>query len=534
MSAVLVGGQRNGKRSVKKRTNRLCLYKLKHSGVFDELDPTASGYSLEHDDEYTKVFVQSGRESAPHWLPFVASLISSPKENIRNTNCSFLLLRKRHGAAYAVTGGYAHNILGGATVDDFGIQVALRILDDDQSISAISQRSMKGATRQLLRAVAGYDPQLDRDNYNRVLKSLEGKATFEGRRFSVKGRESLVLRTSRSVSELDDVIDDVEEVLAQQPTVAFPRSYEEVTDAANIALLDASVERDFIAFWEGTGTRDDIYLEFKDPLVQFRCEDFEVRWDRKTYRSSDFDLGRIRDGLVQKGTRSPRSLADLKKMRAFGFNEHGYQEFGPEPFLRMLICETSLADGVACIRLGGKWLRILDELQTFLNDELGKIHVYSGLLPDWELAKYPKELGYNRYAAQRLGWHCLDQVLVQVDSRSKIELCDLYSPADRRFVHVKKIWGAKAAYLFAQGLVASEFYSNSSDFRQACASKWPAFLGSQVEDAEVVFAIANSNALSSAFPLNLSYFAKLSLYDACTRLRALGYRVALTAVAIDP
>lgn len=518
---------------MKQQTNKLSLHKLKQLEAFDELDPIAVGYTLEYDDEHTKVFVQSGRECEPHWLPYIAPLLSGPEGCFRNTSCSFLLLRRREGAAYAVTGGYAHSVLNGVTVDDFGVQVAIRMLDGDQSISAINQRSTKGATRQLLRAVAGYDPQLDRDNYHRVLKSLEGKATFEGRRFSVKGRESLVLRTARSVYELDDVINDVEAILEQQPTVVFPRAYEEVRDAAEIAALDARLEHNFIAFWNGNGTRDDIYLEFKDPLVQFRCDTFEVCWDGRKYQSADFDLGRIRDGLTQEGARSPESLADLKKIRVSGFNEHGYAEFERETFLRMLVCETALANGIACIRLGGQWLRILEELQRFLDSQLSKIHVHKELLPRWNLTTFPKEQDYNKYAATSLGWHCLDQELIQVDGRSRIELCDLYSPTDRRFVHVKRTWGAKAAYLFAQGLVASEFYSNSSAFRQACATKWPEVLESQVEDAEVVFAIANANALSSAFPLNLSYFAKLSLYDVCTRLRALGYKVALTAVATD-
>jgi uncharacterized protein (TIGR04141 family) len=519
---------------VKQPTNKLSLHRLKDLDAFEHLDPTGSGYRLEHEDGETKLFIQSTKSSPPHWFRYVASLVSSPKEQLLNTSCSFLLLRKFNGTTYAVTGGYAHNEVRGAAVDDFGIQVALRMLDDDGSIATISQRSMKGTTRQLLRAVAGYDPQLDRDNYNRILQALEGKASFEGRRFSIKGREALTLRTSRSVSELDDVLRDVEQILARSPRVSFPRSYTEITDPSEIDALDKRLVADFSSFWRGVGSRDDIYLEFSDPLAQFRCDEFEIRWDRKCHTSPDFDLGRVRDGLIGLGTRVPASLEDLTKIRVTGINEFGHVEFGPEPFLRMLIYETSMDDGASRIRLGGKWLRILDDLQTFLDEELGKLTVYTNLLPAWDKKQFPSENDYNKYAAKTLGWNCLDRELISLEGRSKIEVCDIFDLNDPRFIHVKETWGAKAAYLFSQGLIAGEFYSNSQGFREACAAKWPSLFTERVEHAEVVFAIASPNALANGFPLNLSYFAKVSLYDACVRLRALEYRVALTGVDVNP
>lgn len=518
---------------MKPSTNKLSLHKLKNAEAFDSLGPTLNGYELEYVDEDTRLFVQAAKKSLPHWVEYVGSLLADSQEKLINASSSFLLLRKFNGSTYAVTGGYAHIELRGEVVDDFGMQVALRMLDDESSIAAIGQRSMKGATRQLLRTVAGYDPRLDRDNYNRVLRALQGKATFEGRRFIVGGREALTLRTSRSVEELKDVLQDVEEISARHPRVAFPRSYKEVSDLSEIRELELHLMEDFSSFWRGMRSRDDIYLEFRDPLAQFRCDEFEIVWDRKVYRTSDFDLGRIRDGLVGLGAKSPASLDDLKKIRVTGFNEFGQSEFGPEPFARMLIYETTLGDGISRIRLEGKWLRILDDIQNFLNEELGTITIHANLLPAWDRRQFPLELDYNRYASSELACHCLDRDLVQLEEGSKIELCDIFDPARSRFIHVKETWGAKAAYLFSQGLVAAEFYRSSQFFREACAAKWPHILASRVEEPEIVFAVASRHAVTSNFPLNLSYFAKVNLYDTCVRLRALGYRVALTAVRVS-
>lgn len=515
---------------VRQRTTQLSLHKLRDATAFDRLDPTKQKYHLEFEDGVTKLFIQQAKGSPPYWLAYVAPYVSSPKEYISNSSSSFVLFRRVGDRAYAVTGGYGHNAIRGETEENFGLEVALRMIDEETSIASLSQRSMKGVTRQLLRAVAGYDPSLDRENYNRILSALEGKASFEGRRFRVKGKGALVLRTARSVSELDDVITDVEAILARDPRITFPKSYQEVVDPSVVQELDGRLLSALVAYWNGIGTRDDMYLEFSDPMIQYRCDTFEFRFDRRHIALEECDLGRARDALQRAGARVPTTMEDLAKIRVSGNNEFGQAEFADEPFSRLLVFETTLHSGVCCIRLAGRWYRVLDEVQLFLDAELKRLEVRHDLLPAWSQSLFPTELDYNRHAAAHLSGECLDRDLVSLPLRSKVELCDVYVPAKSQFIHVKATWGSKAAYLFSQGLVAGEFYRNSADFRRACATKWPALFTNNIVGGHVVFAIASVHATSSEFPLNLSYFAKVSLYEAASTLRSLGFEVSLASV----
>lgn len=510
------------------KTNQISLYRLKPEVSLEGVDLGSRGYRTEFEDLATKLFVHGGHQSRPHWVNYVRPYLSEP-DALQSKTASFVLVRQFSGRVYAVTGGYGHSAISSSVEDDFGMQLAMRMLDES-SIALISQRSMKGATRQLLRAVSGYNPSLDRENYNRLLRALEGRAVFEGRKFRIRGRAALTLRTARSVSDLDQVLADVEAILAQQPRVLFPRSYEEVLNPLQIAELDQRLGSAFASFWAGTASRDDMYLEFDDPFVQYKCSEFDFLFDRKKAQLAEFDLGRARDALIAQDARMPADINDVAKIRASGRNEFGQYEFERESLAKLLVYETVLADGTPCIRLAGRWFRVLDDVRTFLDEQLGQLDVRRGMFPVWDRRTHHTELEYNRYAAQALSGVCLDQQLVQLENGSRVELCDIFQAGTKRFIHLKAIWGSKASYLFAQGLVSGELYRNSSMFRQRCAELWPDYFASDVSGGEVVFAIAGSGALADSFPLNLSYFAKVSLYNAASTLRSLGFQVSLASV----
>lgn len=510
-------------------TNRINLYKLKSNADFDSINPSRRGFRLEYADDQTKLFIHDGKESRPQWLNYVAPLLKSRNTDIRNRSCSFVLLRRYNGAAYSITGGYGFSELRDRIIEDFGLQLALRMIEET---ATITQRSMKGMTRQVMRAVAGYDPLFDRENYNRILKALEGRAEFEGRKFRIKGRSSLILRTERQIDEIDLVLHEIEELMSKEERVHFPRSYEEVTEQTLRNTLDNKLLAEFVLFWSGAGSRDNLYLEFADPLSQIRCEKFSIRYDRRMVELGEFDLTLVRDALVAKGAKQPSDQSDLDKFRVTGINEFGQDEFSDETFSRLLVYETTI-DSTHYIKFGRQWYKILDEVQRFLDDELAQIPVHRELLPVWNKADCAQEKDYNLYASKQMGCHCLDRDLVQVAGPSKIELCDIFDPKHPRFFHIKKTWGSKSAYLFSQGATAAEFFRNSKSFRNKCAEKWPdLFSGERVKNPEIVFGIADTHATADAFPLNLSYFAKLSLYNAASVLRAQGFEVSVAPVEL--
>lgn len=506
-------------------TNRINLYKLRSAASFTGIDPTDEGYRLEYSDEQTKLFVHPGRETSPQWIDYLSPLITNPVADVTNRSCAFLLLRLQGASCYAISGGGGYMELRDEVEDDFGLKLALRMIEEP---ATINQRSMKGTTRQIMRAVAGYDPLFDRENYNRILNALEGKAEFEGRRFRVKGKTSIVLRTVRSVEDLAEVITEVEAILATAEKIHFPRSYEDVSDEETIAALEAQLAEEFLSFWRGEGTREKLYVEFHDPLSQVRCERFIVKYGRKRIELEEFDLTLVRDALVGAGAASPTTRKDIDRLKVIGIDEAGNHEVTEESFSSLLVFEASIGNS-NYIKFGKKWFKILDEIQSFLNEELANLTAYRDLLPQWNLSTHPTELSYNGFAATELAAHCLDQQLIQLDARSKIELCDIYEPITPRFFHVKRTWGFKAAYLFSQGVTSAEFYRNSDLFRAKCQEKWPELFGARI-NPEILFCIADERSQNESFPRNLSYFAKLSLHNAASSLRSQGYEVGIVAI----
>jgi len=71
------------------------------------------------------------------------------------------------------------------------------------------------------------------------------------------------------------------------------------------------------------------------------------------------------------------------------------------------------------------------------------------------------------------------------------------------------------------------------EFRAKCKEKWPELFDDHiVEQGEVVFGVAEDKANSPEFPLNMTYFAKLNLYNAVFSLKQLDFTVKLAPVTV--
>jgi uncharacterized protein (TIGR04141 family) len=403
---------------------------------------------------------------------------------------------------------------------------------DEKEILALNQKSMKGTTRQIIRAVAGYDPLFDRDNYTRILHTIEGKAYFEGKKFRIIGKSSLALRTAKDINHIGEVLSQIEEILAREERVHFPKSYNEVKAIETLDRLETLMFTSFQSFWRGDTGRENIYLEFKDPFAQFRCETFNVTYKHHKADIADFDLDLIRNEMIARGFNSIDEIADLYKMFITGMNDAGIHEIKKAPVYNLLVFEATL-DNIHYIKFGKQWFQILEDVQNFINKELSHLIVDTNRLPEWNKTAYPTENSYNNFVAEQKNWECLDQDCVNIAGRSKIELCDLYDSANKTFYHVKETWGCKSAYLFTQGITAIESYCQSSVFRIKCTEKWPHLFTEEIIKANLVFGIADNKAFADNFPMNMSYFAKLNLYNAVSILKQYDFVVSLAPIKIS-
>ena len=514
----------------KEKTNRIVIFKLFDEVSFESFDLTQNGYVLEYNSDKEKLFIQTGKESKPKWTSFLKPLIGSIVDNIINISSSFVLIISHNNSLFAITGGYGYTALKDKYEDDFGLNVALRMIDTKE-ISTINQRSMKGATRQLYRAVIGYDPLFDRENYNRILKHIEGKGKFEGRFFRVSGRSSLVLRTTNNIKNISKVIDEVEEILSKEIKIHFPRSYKPIKDSTLIEILSQRLFNEFKEFWENDSHRDNFYLEFDDPLIQFRCDHFYVKYGRKKIELNEFDLDILKKEFIEKGVSILNNLECLDRFKISGENESGFLEVKDGNFYNMLVFETFYNDA-QYTKIGKNWYEILNEVLEHINKQLSLLKIENGLLPPWDINKFPREEEYNNNVASKRGWNCFDQDFIYIEGRSKIELCDIYDSNTKYFYHIKKTWGCKSAYLYYQASIAAESYRQSKSFREKCSEKWPELFSEEITDGTIVISIAAKKSKFENFPQNMTYFAKLNLYNAIALIKQNEFKVILAPVEL--
>jgi uncharacterized protein (TIGR04141 family) len=153
-------------------------------------------------------------------------------------------------------------------------------------------------------------------------------------------------------------------------------------------------------------------------------------------------------------------------------------------------------------------------------------------LTPWDRSVNASEADYNQWIASQKHWHCLDRDFVPVRGYSRLELCDLFDPTKQRFFHIKETWGSKSSYLFVQGLIAGEAFHSDNEFRNQCAAKWPFLADYPVSGGEIIFGVALSAERIGNFPINLTYFAKLSLCSVVDALHRLAYRVLLCPIEL--
>lgn len=514
----------------KEKSNQVNIYRISKDYKFNELDfNKVKDFEKEFEDENQKLFIRRMKPAIPNWLNYIEPLVTSNLEKIKNYNSSFILLINHKQNIYALAGGYCYSLMEKYIDKDFGIKIALRMINENH-IKAINQRSLKGTTRQIFRAVTGYDPAFDRENVNRILNSIIGKGEFEGKSFQISGKSALSLRTIKDIKKINEVLNEIEIIEKKPENIQFPKSYEIENNEMIIQELNEEMLKIINDYWKGNSNRENLFLELKDPLSQIRCINFKAQYKNKIIEFEDFDLDIIKEQFVKDNLIDIPSLIDVKKIILSGYNEDSFEEF-KNNFLELLVCEI-LKNGNYYIKIENNWLRILDEFQKIVDEQILNLDIYDKL-PVWDKAINKGEDDYNKFVANEKGWKCLHgpKNLITIKGYSNIELCDIFDQREKIFFHIKKIWGSKSAYLFTQGTTSADLFYNSSEFRQICKDKWPDEFGNDLKVNKIVFGIA-SDKITNNFPKDMTFFAKLSLYNTINNLKQSEYQTLLAPIKI--
>lgn len=506
----------------KPKTHRIVVYKIRSGFSIDDISP--AGYEEKLSEEGKRLWIKTA-EKEPQWKHYLAPLLSENLQ-IKNSTNSFILLQQKGDHLYALAGGSGYHGLKDFAEQDFGLQVAVRMISDDD-IASLNQKPLRGSVRQVFRTVQAYDPAHDSDNYNRMLKLLQGKGEFEGRTFTISGRSSLVLRTIKSVNSLEDVFSEIEEILERDERVNIPKTFEIVSDEETIETLEEQLHNTFTDFWENNGSRDSLYLDFPDVLDQVHAAKFIIKCQRKTIELEDFDLVSMRDLLIAEGITSASEV--LNKARILAYNDDDTLISQIKSVQRNITFDTEIGTD-SYLKLDSEWIHILDDVKSYIDEQISNIPIDRNYMPDWN---HTDEQEYNAVIAQQEQWDLMDRQCVTIQGHSRIELCDLYDPTEARFIHVKKTWASKATYLFLQATTAAVTYADYQEFRERCQEKFPtSFDGTRAGGETIVIAMAITDAQLQDYPNNLSYFAKYNLHRAVSDIRNKDYNVILAPIKL--
>lgn len=130
------------------------------------------------------------------------------------------------------------------------------------------------------------------------------------------------------------------------------------------------------------------------------------------------------------------------------------------------------------------------------------------------------EKDYNIQCAQACGFDLMDRNLITLNSRQKIEACDLYS--DKNLIHVKVFDGASGpiSHLLAQSVVSAKLFFTSEDFRRKFNEKLSLF---KLDESSITspnrtdFSIT-LGIITNKEKLQLPFFSKVNLRNTLQEL----------------
>ncbi len=191
------------------------------------------------------------------------------------------------------------------------------------------------------------------------------------------------------------------------------------------------------------------------------------------------------------------------------------------------------------IYLEGQWYEIgeryLEFLHTVINTLLNTPSTVT--LPAWSPSIH--EESYNKLAAARPGYVCLDQKFVKSTLHRRgqgFEACDLLGPNDE-LIHVKRAdRSSLLSHLFAQGVVSAEALQEEPSARERFAERVHAVSDGRrsvplnFTPKKVVYAIALKSG-EPVTPKTLFTFAQVAMYRAVRQLRAANIEVEIVAIS---
>ena len=482
-----------------------------------------------------RLYVRPPHSKPPAWMEFVEDGLEE-KLSFKTATAGALLLIRAHGRIFAVPFGYGRLLLRpSAQVRDFGVKIALNVIDVDKGIRSLDLMNTEDMTvnrrvqtsRAARLSVFGVNKSKD------FLRAIAGKP-MDGFSFgrTVVGTDAASVTMDVGFADLANVCGELFDIYQSDGYIekgfGFYDNLRPVVDTDELAELDQKLDEALAA-----GDTTQLHLALPDAMDLDDIESYKYRGHSQQHEELDID--EMLEDLAAAGI-EPTALWLKDHYLYLAFStapEHDYRKC---ELYDCLVYETRLDNDGVYILAGGDWHRASDDFIASVDAKLADIPICNLDFPD--CPDGTDEAVYNKDVAEGLDCACMDRQEVSFGGYDKLELCDLLG-RHRQFVHVKKREKSSTlSHLFMQGLNSGRLLLESPVFRglarDCVAGVDPSFADCvpdetpDVSQFEIVFGVISPE--KHSVPAGLPFFSRLSLAESYDVLAGMGYRVSVAHI----
>lgn len=173
----------------------------------------------------------------------------------------------------------------------------------------------------------------------------------------IQGKSSVVLRTEKNISEIDSVLDEIENILLEKEKIQIFRSYQQVKDKELIHRLNLILYRNLYKVYRKDDNNSNLYLDLPDPFKRFDYSGYTLRIKKKniekTINIDELDINEIKSKILE-SFKEPLSLKEILNIHVTCNSNDGDSDIYHKKTLDKLIISESSIDNKYYVKLDRK------------------------------------------------------------------------------------------------------------------------------------------------------------------------------------
>jgi len=521
----------------KPRKERLSIYLVKETFTQDSqlinLEKANAPIPLAMLDEKARLYIK--REiprASPVWTKLFLADPNVPADAFGKGNMvGAVAVVESEERLFLLTFGSGHHLVKDESIErDFGLRVTLNSVSPEKLRSldkASYEHNPLNSRTQSTQNVDIFD--LNIDSELDILYAVTGISNEPFFGTVVTGRDALTIAVETNLQGILEILKIAKGKYESKLPFEFEwvDNVQRVKDKDTLQILDLELD-------DALSGQSEAILWLGEPEIVDWETQYGYSFDLhgSTPRLVVLSLEHLREYLAQKGI---SMTVELLKSQSVHINNAEWQSVKTWSAYRCIYAELPMGPEQYILR-NGLWFRVEKKFADEVDKSLADLQQYKYKLPIYQ---HEREDDYNQHVVMSdASFQLMDKKTSQIGGPyDKLEFCDLIRERTD-LIHVKYYRSSGTlSHLFAQGYVAAEAFVKDLEYRTKVNSKLPK--SAQLVDVKarpnpndylIVYAIATTKQL----PNDLPFFSKITLKNAVKTLKALNFRVEISAIEIDP